>query len=153
MHGLHTGVPMRRISLVGVFMLVMLALATHVTVAQADTNTITQTAITSPSDPSYFYDPTDGGVDPTTGATTGFTVTGTTDSTDPTGDAVDIDCYQDGSEYTVLPDVSVNSSGGFSAFVPYEFLEDEYVSCARFRLVVRRRTHPASRVRECSSHT
>jgi hypothetical protein len=59
MHGWRTGAPMRRISLVGVFMLVMLALATHVTVARADTpNTITQTAITSAGDPSFFYDST-----------------------------------------------------------------------------------------------
>jgi hypothetical protein len=41
---------MRRILVVGVFMLVMLALATHVTVARADTpNTITQAAITAPT--------------------------------------------------------------------------------------------------------
>jgi hypothetical protein len=137
MHGLHTGATMRRISLVGVFMLVMLALATHVTVAQADTNTITQTAITSPSDPAYFYDASDGASDPTSTAppssqnTAGFTVTGTTNSTDTADDTVDIDCYDDnGSQadsnpVSTLVTVPVNADGSFSAFVPYYDVEDD----------------------------
>ena len=85
---------------------------------------ITQTAITSPSDPSYFYDSTGG-------ASGGFTVAGTTNSSDPASDQVDIDCYEDdGSsgtyEYTVYSDVSLNSSGGFSQFVPYSDMEEPY---------------------------
>src|ERR1700691_5329459 len=103
MHGLHTGAPLRRIFLVGVFIVFMLARATHVTVARADT-TITQTAITSPSNPSFYYDATEG-------AYGGFTVSGTTNSTDPSSDQVDIDCYQnDGSGPedfgTLVPGVS-----------------------------------------------
>jgi hypothetical protein len=139
MHGLQTGAPMRRISLVGVFMLVMLALATHVTVARADTpppNTITQTAITSPSDPSYYYDSTNG-------AYGGITVTGTTDSTDPSSDAVDIDCYVDngtdvdssyysGGYYdepaapvVLAPDVPLDANGEFSTTVSYAAIEED----------------------------
>jgi hypothetical protein len=144
MHGLHTGAPMRRILLVGVFMLVMLALATHVTVAQADTNTITQTAITSPSDPAYFYDSTGG-------AYGGFTVSGTTNSTDPSSDTVDIDCYYDDGNQadsytsgdttyydisTLVTGVSVNSSGGFSTTVPYSAIEEaSFNGACRLRAV------------------
>jgi hypothetical protein len=165
MHGLHTGATMRRISLVGIFTLVMLALATHVTVAQAATNTITQTAITSPSDPAYFYDASDGATDPTSTAppssqnTAGFTVTGTTNSTDTADDMVDIDCYDDNGsqpdsylaydssdnkydltayDVATLVTVPVNADGSFSAFVPYYAVEDDsyqYDGACRLRAV------------------
>jgi len=120
MHGLQTGASLRRISLVGVFMLVMLALATHVTVAQADTGITT--SITSPSDPSFYYDSTDG-------AYGGFTVTGTTTGADPSTDTVDIDCYTDqaGTEQemsTLVSGVALNSNGGFSVPVTYEEIEN-----------------------------
>lgn len=120
-------------------MLVMLALATHVTVARADGNTITQTAITSPSDPAYFYDAT-------AGAYGGITVAGTTNSTDPSSDEVDIDCYDDNgsqadsyeaydyndgeydlTEYdisTLVTNVPLNADGSFSATIPYSAVEN-----------------------------
>lgn len=94
-------------------------------VISVPSNTITQTAITAPSDPSYFYDATGGAADVTTGATSGFTVTGTTNSTAPASDQVDIACYASGSfQYTVATGVSLNSSGGFSVFVPYSSMEN-----------------------------
>jgi hypothetical protein len=83
---------------------------------------LTQTAITSPGDPSYFYDPTGG-------ATGAFTVTGTTDSTDPATDQVDIDCYSgnggggESYQYTLVPGVSLDANGNFSQAIPYSDLE------------------------------
>jgi hypothetical protein len=133
MHGLHTGATMRRISLVGVFMLVMLALATHVTVARAiePSTTITQTAITSPSDPSYYYDSTGGSYG-------GFTISGTTNSTDPSSDTVDIDCYtDDGNEWgSVAQGVSLDSAGGFTTTASYASVEEAgYDGLCRLRAV------------------
>ncbi|MGH3267043.1 MAG: hypothetical protein ACRDNS_34250, partial [Trebonia sp.] len=122
------GARMRRLWLVGFFTLVLLALAMHVTAARAvTTNTITQTAITSPADPSYFYDATGG-------AYGGITLTGTTNSTDPSSDTVDIDCYDDdgntaesdgyGDYYvSTLATVPLDASGGFSATIPYATVE------------------------------
>lgn len=129
MHGLQTGARSRRHLLVGVFIAVLCALAwlqagSARAVISVPSSTITQTAITSPSDPSYFYDPTGGAADLTTGATSGFTVTGTTNSTAPASDRVDIACYASGSfQYTVATGVALNSSGGFSVFVPYSSME------------------------------
>jgi hypothetical protein len=129
MHGLHTGALTRRILMVGAFMLVMLVLATHVTVARADTGSFT-TAITSPSDPSYFYDPT-------AGALGAITVTGTTTGTDPSSAGVDIECYNDdGStaggdgygDYDVYPlvtGVALDSNGDFSTTIPYSRIEEQ----------------------------
>ncbi|MGH3263545.1 MAG: hypothetical protein ACRDNS_16300 [Trebonia sp.] len=135
---------MRRLWLVGFFTLVLLALATHVTAARAVTpsNTITQTAITSPTDPSYYYDPTGG-------AYGSITVTGTTNSTDPANDTVDIDCYSDdgdssSDEYTVAPDVTLNADGGFSTTVPYSALEEGYVAYDPDGSMCRLRAVPAS---------
>lgn len=90
---------------------------------------ISQTAITSPSDPAYFYDPTGGATDNSSNAIAGFTVTGTTNSTDPASDTVDIDCYSDdGStgidEGTLVSNVGLNSSGGFSTTVRYGDMEN-----------------------------
>jgi Glucodextranase, domain B len=134
MHGLLTGARMRRISVVGVFMLVMLALATHVTVARADTGSFT-TSITSPTDPSFYYDST-------AGAYGSITVTGTTNGTDPSTAGVDIDCYVDDgnsidSGYynsggyeapdapVALASVQLDANGDFSATVPYSTLEQD----------------------------
>jgi hypothetical protein len=99
------------------------ALAQAVPAAAAG-NTITQTAITSPADPSYFYDPT-------AGAYGAITVTGTTNSTNPSLDRVDILCYIDNgasadpnrTPQPLLTGVALNSSGGFSATVPYSAVE------------------------------
>jgi hypothetical protein len=112
---------MRRISLVGVFMLIMLALATHVTVAHAD---VTQTAITSPSGTDYYYDAS-------SGAYGGFTVTGTTNSTDPSSDSVDIDCYENSGSGpydagTLVSGVPLDASGSFSTPVSYSDIEQYY---------------------------
>jgi hypothetical protein len=80
---------------------------------------ITTTAITSPNDPTFAYDSTDGAASAT------LTVTGTTDSTAPGTDEVDIDCYaDDGSSGTVntngklVSAVSLRSTGSFTATVP-----------------------------------
>lgn len=136
-------------------MLVMLALATHVTSARADapklvaaaTNTITQTAITSPSDPSYFYDPT-------AGAYGGITVTGTTNSTDPSSDTVDIECYDDNGSsaesyypgaydiYQLVTGVPLDSNGDFSTTIPYSAIEQDGGMC-RLRAVPTSATPPS----------
>lgn len=100
--------------------------------AQADVGTtITQTAITSPSDPAFFYDPTGGGFDSVTGNDAGFTVTGTTDSTDPANDQVDIYCDVDNGtavtdENLVLPGVSLDANGSFTTIIPYWEMEEDY---------------------------
>jgi Glucodextranase, domain B len=158
MHGLLTGARTRRISVVGVFMLVMLALATHVTVARADTGSFT-TSITSPSDPSYFYDST-------AGAYGGITVTGTTNGNDPSslGNEVDIDCYVDdgnsvdsnyygGESYrdpsapvALVEDVPLDANGDFSATVPYSAIEEASYSedgACRLRAVPTGTTPPS----------
>lgn len=102
--------------------LLTVLVATGLVQAGAAQAAITQTAITSPSDPSYYYDPTGG-------AAGGFTVTGRTNSTDPSADAVDIDCYSDNGsdgtyEYTVVGDVSLDATNGsFSTPVTYAELE------------------------------
>lgn len=113
-------------------MLALALLAVNAGGARAASNTITATSITSPSDPSYFYDPTGGAfTDPSLGSYAGFTVTGTTNSTDPAGDHVDIDCYSDNGssgtyQYTVSQQpVSLSANGSFSTFVPYSGFEHE----------------------------
>lgn len=106
-------------------MLVVLALiAVRAGTARAATpNTITQTAITSPSDPSYFYDPT-GGAQDASGNGLGFTVSGTTNSSSPLTDQVDIACYSaDQYQYPVVQNVSLGANGSFSVFVPYSDME------------------------------
>ena len=129
MQGLQPGALTRRIALI----MASLGCAGAVALAQAPpaaalgasaTNTITQTAITSPADPSYFYDPT-------AGAYGGITVTGTTNSTSPSTDTVDIDCYIDNGSSTdpnstplpLVRGVTLNSSGAFSTTVPYAAIE------------------------------
>ncbi len=129
MHGLQAGAFSRWRSSLGVLALVLLtALVARAGMARAlvsktTTNTITQTAITSPSDPSYFYDPTGGGQD-ANGKALGFTVTGTTNSSSPSTDQVDIACYSAGTyQYAVVQNVSLSADGGFSVFVPYYDME------------------------------
>ncbi|MGH3493573.1 MAG: hypothetical protein ACRDQ1_10090, partial [Sciscionella sp.] len=102
---------------------------------------ITQTAITSPSDPAYFYDPTGGATDSSGNPIAGFTVTGTTNSTDPANDTVDIDCYSDdgstgSNQGTLVSNVALNSTGGFSTTVTYWEMENTgYTATCRLRAV------------------
>jgi hypothetical protein len=79
--------------------------------AGASQAAITSTSITSPADPTFVLD-TAGNI----------TVSGTTNSTAPGTDQVDIDCYVDNgstntSEQNVVPDVPLNGSGAFSVSV------------------------------------
>lgn len=126
MHGLHVRALGRARSLIGVVAAAAVAcglLLAQVGAAQAvSVNTISRTSITSPSDPSYFYDSTGG-------ATGGFTVTGTTNSSQPATDAVDIDCYSDDDGGSsdggpLVSDVPLRSDGSFSTTVPYLAIEE-----------------------------
>lgn len=87
MRALSIGAPRRRLTVVGMVLIAAtLLIVSFAPDARAAGGTITATSVTSPADPSFFYDST-------YGAYGGFTVTGTTNSTSPAIDAVDIDCY------------------------------------------------------------
>jgi len=131
MHGLHRGVRARRNFLAALVAACAAACALAFAstgparaVVSVSTNTITQTAITSPADPSYFYDPT-------AGAYGSITVSGTTNSTSPASDKVDIDCYYDNgtsvdpnnAPQTLVAGVGLDANGGFTATVPYSAIE------------------------------
>ena len=129
---------LRKLSL----LLALACAATLVPAGVAQANTITQTAITSPADPSYFYDPT-------AGAYGAITVTGTTNSTAPSSDQVDIYCYVDNGStadpamtssgaYTgtlLAAGVALDSSGGFSTTIPYSAFENSSADACRLRAV------------------
>ncbi|MGC9221747.1 MAG: hypothetical protein ACP5H2_10420 [Solirubrobacteraceae bacterium] len=101
------------------------ALLLQAGVAQA---AITQTAITSPADPSYFYDPTGG-------AFGAITVSGTTNSSAPATDQVDIVCSIDNGTTTdptppsgapiepVATGIPLDANGDFSTTVTYASIE------------------------------
>ncbi len=141
MHGSQPGALRRRITLaiavVGCAGAAALAQAPPATAVVVSTgNTITQTAITSPADPSYFYDPT-------AGALGGITVTGTTNSTNPSSDTVDILCYADNGSTSdpittpsvLVSGVALNASGGFTTTVPYSAIEvNSYLNDGECRL-------------------
>jgi hypothetical protein len=104
----------------------LLALVVGLVVTGAAQAAITTTAITSPTDPTFAYDSTGGAASAT------LTVTGTTNSTVPATDTVDIDCYaDDGSAAASGPspsqlaeDVPLQSDGSFSTSITDEAIEN-----------------------------
>lgn len=135
MRALSIGAPRRRLTVVGMVLIAAtLLIVSFAPDARAAGGTITATSVTSPADPSFFYDST-------YGAYGGFTVTGTTNSTSPAIDAVDIDCYTESAgsytyQGTLVPNVALDGSGDFTADVTYLEVEQAatYASAAACRL-------------------
>lgn len=87
---------------------------------------ITSSNITSPVGPWYALDHNEVSPDPT------VTITGTTNSTAPGTDTVDLECTYDRTQSTTLASgVTLTASGEFSAVVPFDSFPDDQVCYIR----------------------
>lgn len=87
---------------------------------------ITSTSVTSPVGPYYAFDPNEAAQDPT------VTVTGTTNSTAPGTDTVDLKCtYDRTNAATLASGVALTGSGEFSAVVPFDNFPSDQICFIR----------------------
>jgi hypothetical protein len=96
----------------------LLALAAGLIGASAAQATITSSSITTPTDPTFMLE-----------SPNNVTVSGTTNSSAPGSDEVDIDCYEDNGSTVLSSDpvatsVHLNGSGAFSTTVTAETIYD-----------------------------
>jgi Divergent InlB B-repeat domain/PASTA domain len=87
---------------------------------------ITGSRITTPSNPSFFVADEDA-------STQTFAISGTTSGGNPASDAVDVNCYWDGSVVTVAKNVALKSNGSFS--IPNANLNEPLDLTCRLRAV------------------
>lgn len=87
---------------------------------------VTGSRITTPSNPSFFIADEDAG-------TQTFAVSGTTTGGNPASDAVDVNCYWDGSVVTVAKNVALKPNGSFS--IPAANLNEPLDLTCRLRAV------------------